>query len=101
MFYVRDGSSLLTQPLLVALHLILAIRQSNRVSVSERVARKESVAVKRLPVLARSVNLKAAAFVQVYVAGGECVVEFERFGNLTRDESVFSSRHPVIKLCEQ
>ena len=75
--HVGDGGALCAEPLLAALHLVLAVGQGERVRARERIAGKERVAVQRLPVLARGVDFEAAALVQVDVARREDVVELK------------------------
>src|SRR5919206_4285291 len=98
MQYVRYDDALRPQPLLFTAHLVLTVREGELVRAAYGVAGEDGVAMQRLLVLAYDVRFQPAAFGERQVAGGEGVVQRERFGNLARDEAVGAARHPVVKL---
>src|SRR5918912_1146090 len=93
--------ALRSQTLFLASHLVLAVWQGKLVRAPYRITRKECVAVKRLRVLAHGARFKPAAFDERQVAGRKGIIHLKRLCNLSRDEAIAASSHPVIKLCQK
>src|ERR1700749_1343151 len=98
---VADDRALTPQALLVPLHLVLAVRQSDRPRAEYRPARQHCVAVERQTVLALRAALKPAALTQIDVAGREGVSRAERARKLARHVQVARARHAVVQLCQK